>query len=173
MHTTLTQKRMQTQMRRPSSAGAATGASSITNTNTGLSANSGMGVTMGATTGGAAATTLGGIGTLALGNGNSNGHSHGHGHGNGNGYGMSGRTLLVEKRGKLHHAFPRALAPYPVNYDQSVIDAYVYFLFCGFICSFVLPFSLFCRPAVFLALFSFLLPSSFLAFFRVSFFAHL
>lgn len=35
------------------------------------------------------------------------------------------RALLVGKHGKPHHPFPRAIAPYPVNYEKAVLDAYV------------------------------------------------
>lgn len=36
------------------------------------------------------------------------------------------RTLLVEKYGKPHHPFPRSLAPYPINYEKALLDAYVH-----------------------------------------------
>lgn len=37
------------------------------------------------------------------------------------------RALPVEKHGKPHHPFPRTLAPYPVNYEKAVLDAYVFY----------------------------------------------
>ena len=33
--------------------------------------------------------------------------------------------LFSVKGGKLQHGYPRSLAPYPSNYDRSVIDWYV------------------------------------------------